>query len=51
MDPRIEGIPKVGQHGNTERDVLILWKGASMMLKTGRCSRVEYGDGSTTRRG
>jgi uncharacterized protein YgiM (DUF1202 family) len=48
-DPRIAkgAIPKAGQYGLTEKDVEILWKGANLMLKKGRCSQVEYADKST----
>ncbi len=51
MDPRIQGIPEVGEGGNTERDILILRKGALKLLKSGRCSLIEYGDRSTNRQG
>jgi hypothetical protein len=43
-DPRIQGLPKVGDDGLTERDVRILYEGARHFLETGQCSRVEYGD-------
>lgn len=46
-----DAIPKVGQGGMTQRDVDILWRGAAYMLKTGKCSRVEYGDKSGSRPG
>ena len=48
-DPRIasSAIPKAGQYGLTEKDVEILWKGANLMLKKGRCSKIEYADKST----
>ncbi|ATE62754.1 SH3 domain-containing protein [Thauera sinica] len=50
-DPRIakDAIPKVGQHGLTEQDVQILHKGALRFLNSGKCSRVEYGDKSTSK--
>ncbi len=50
-DPRIKGIPKVGEYGNTERDILILRKGALKMIESGRCQEVEYGDKSSSRAG
>jgi hypothetical protein len=50
-DPRIakDAIPKVGENGLSQRDVDLLWKGANYMLKTGRCSKIEYADKSTSR--
>lgn len=47
-DPRImkDAIPKVGQYGLTKKDVDILWKGANLMLKKGRCSKIHYADKS-----
>lgn len=43
-DPRIEddAIPTVGQHGHTRHDVDVLWRGANWVLKTGRCSQIDY---------
>lgn len=51
QDPRIakDAIPKVGQGGLSEKDVQILYKGALKFLGSGRCSRVELGDKSTSR--
>ena len=51
MDPRIQGIPRAGYLGTTERDELILRKGALIMLNTGRCDRIESGDQSMARPG
>lgn len=50
-DPRIEpsALPKVGQNGITAEELKILHKGALYMLNSGRCSRVEYGDKSTSK--
>jgi hypothetical protein len=48
-DPRIQGLPKVGENGLTERDVRVLYSGARHFLKTGKCSRVEFGDKSLGR--
>lgn len=50
-DPRIakDAIPKVGQGGLSEKDVRILYEGALKFLKSGKCSRVEFGDKSTSR--
>lgn len=49
-DPRIEGIPKVGENGLTEQDVRILYQGAEHFLQTGRCARVEFGDKSLSKK-
>ena len=48
-DPRIQGIPKVGEYGLTKTDVLVLHRGAKHFLKTGRCDHIEYGDKSTSK--
>jgi len=50
-DPRIakDAIPKVGEGGLSEKDVQILYKGALKFLNSGKCSRVELGDKSTSR--
>jgi hypothetical protein len=48
-DPRIGGIPKVGQGGLTERDVVILHRGAKHFIDSGRCKRVEWGDKSVSK--
>jgi len=50
-DPRIakDALPKVGQSGLTEQDVQVLHKGALKYLNSGKCSRVEYGDKSTSK--
>lgn len=50
-DSRIakDAIPKVGQQGLNEQDVRILYKGALKFLNSGKCSRVEYGDKSTSK--
>ena len=50
-DPRISGLPKVGQGGLTEADVVILHRGAKHFLDSGRCRLVEYGDKSTSKPG
>jgi hypothetical protein len=51
QDPRIgkDAIPKVGDGGLSQRDVDILWRGANYFLKTGKCSRVELANKSTSR--
>jgi hypothetical protein len=53
QDSRIapDAIPKVGQRGRTQRDVDIMRKGALYMLRTGKCSRIEYADKSGSRPG
>lgn len=50
-DSRIakDAFPKVGQHGLNEQDIQILYKGALKFLSAGKCSRVEYGDKSTSK--
>jgi len=48
-DPRIGGIPEVGESGLTESDVLILHRGAKLLLDSGRCKRIEYGDKSVSK--
>jgi len=48
-DPRIEGLPKVGEYGLTKKDVLILRRGAQHFLKTRRCDQIEYGDKSVNK--
>ncbi len=47
---KINGIPKVGQGGLTEKDVVILHRGAKHFLDSGRCKRIEYGDKSGSRK-
>ena len=48
-DPRISGLPKVGQGGLTEKDVVILHRGAKHFLDSGRCKRIEYADKSISK--
>lgn len=50
-DPRIakDAIPKVGEGGLTEQDVQTLYKGALKFLNSGKCSRIEYADKSTSK--
>ncbi len=48
-DSRISGIPKVGESGLTEKDVVILHRGAKHFLDSGRCKRIEYGDKSVSK--
>lgn len=50
-DPRIleDAIPSVGQGGLTQKDVDILYRGAAKYLDSGRCSRIEYADKSTSK--
>lgn len=48
-DPRIQGLPKVGENGLTEEDVRILHRGARYFLESGQCKRVELGDKSLSR--
>ncbi len=50
-DPRIAGLPKVGQGGVTDRDVKILQAAAMYYLETGVARRIEYGDKSVNRPG
>lgn len=45
-DPRIQGIPKVGQYGLTKSEVELLYRAAEYFLRTGRCSLIAYGDKS-----
>jgi hypothetical protein len=51
MDPRIEGIPMVGELELSEYDVLILRRYAAKLLKSGQCSKIETGDKSVHRPG
>jgi hypothetical protein len=48
-DPRIQGIPGVGDGGLTARDVRILHAAAAYYLETGEAQRIEYGDRSASR--
>ena len=50
-DPRIakNAIPKVGEGGLTEKDVEILNQGALKFLNSGKCTKVEFGDKSTSK--
>ena len=48
-DPRINGIPKVGQYGATEKDVEILYAAAKHFLESKKCKKIEYGDKSTSK--
>jgi hypothetical protein len=48
-DPRISGIPKVGENGLSEVDVLTLYRGARHFLDSGRCRRIEWGDKSSSK--
>lgn len=48
-DPRISGIPEVGQFGATETDVRILHTAAKHFLETNKCDKIEYGDKSTSK--
>jgi hypothetical protein len=50
-DPRIakDAIPKVGSGGLTEQDVQTLYKGALKFLNSGKCSRIEFADKSTSK--
>jgi hypothetical protein len=48
-DPRINGIPKVGEYGATEKDVEILYTAARHFLESKKCKKIEYGDKSTSK--
>lgn len=50
-DARIVGIPKVGENGLKERDVLILQAAARYFLQTGEAERVALGDKSVSKPG
>lgn len=50
-DPRISGLPKVGEGGLAERDVQILHAAARYYLQMGKSEQVEYGDKSISRPG
>lgn len=50
-DPRIAGIPKVGEGGLTKRDVQLLHAAAQYFLETGKTQQIEYGDKSLSRPG
>jgi hypothetical protein len=51
-DPRIakDAFPEVGSSSVTEEDLRIIYKGAIQNLNNGKCSKVEYGDKSTTKK-
>ncbi|MCI0563520.1 MAG: SH3 domain-containing protein, partial [Nitrososphaera sp.] len=53
QDPRIaaDAIPKPGQYGHSQHDVDLLWKGANMMLKKGKCLSIDYGSKSSSKPG
>ena len=50
-DPRIQGIPAVGEYGLKERDVSMLRRYAAQLIASGECSGVEYGDRSVSKAG
>lgn len=50
-EPRIQGLPRVGETGATEEDVELLNRAARKFLESGRCTRVDYGDRSMSRPG
>ena len=51
VDPRIQGLPRVGQGGLTKREVALLYAASQFYLESGTATRVEYGDKSVTRDG
>jgi hypothetical protein len=51
MDARIVGLPRVGDHGLAEKDVVLLRKYALKLLNSGICKKIEYGDKSTSKAG
>jgi len=51
VDPRIEGLPEIGQGGVLLRDVQILHAAARFYIETGQARKIEYGDKSVNRAG
>lgn len=50
-DPRVAGLPKVGEDGLKKRDVLILYAAAQYFLQVGEAKRIEFGNKSTSKPG
>lgn len=50
-DSRIQGVPKVGESGAREADVLALRTAAAELLSSGECQAIEFGDKSVNRPG
>jgi len=50
-DPRIQGIPAVGEEGHTQGDVIALRTGAASLLESGQCRAIEIGSRSVNREG
>lgn len=50
-DPRIGGIPRVGEYGLSRADVLRLVKYAKRLLENGECEAIDVGDKSVSRSG
>ena len=41
-DPRVRGIPQVGENGASEHDVAAMRSAAEMLLAAGECSEIAY---------
>lgn len=50
-DPRLKGIPKVGEFGLSETDVVLLRKFGKQLLASGECDAIDIGDKSVSRSG
>ncbi|OED45148.1 hypothetical protein AB833_00165 [Chromatiales bacterium (ex Bugula neritina AB1)] len=50
-DPRIRGLPKVGEYGATKRDVEVLYFASHHFLEMGKCKTIEFGDKSVSKSG
>lgn len=50
LDPRITGVPDVGEYALTLEDVVIIRKYAKGLLDSGTCSKIEYGNKSTSKK-
>lgn len=51
MDPRIQGIPGVGEEGHNEADVRALRMASAQLLASEQCRQVEMGNRSVNRSG
>jgi hypothetical protein len=48
-DPRIQGIPSVGEYALKKQDVLLLRKYSLQLIMSGECRGIEYGDKSVNK--
>ncbi len=50
-DPRIRGIPRVGDYGLTQSDLQVIMDYASLLLNKGICNGIDAGNKSVSREG